>query len=34
MVCIIQGKKKIRATATANILGINVRVISLMEVAA
>ena len=34
MVCIIHGKKKIRATATANILGINVNVISLMDVAA
>jgi len=34
MVCIIHGKKKIRATATASILGINVNVISLMDVAA
>ena len=34
MVCIIHGKKNIRATATASILGINVNVISLMDVAA
>ena len=34
IVCNIQGKKKIKATATASIFGINASVISLIEVAA